>query len=154
MYVLVWYKATHIDASDYSVGGYLFQTEDVIDQPVFFVSHSLDKSRLRWSVIQNEAYEVFHSCMYLQSLLRDRLFQIRTDHRNLSFIKEASNPMIVRWYMALNEFSFTLEFLPGVKNDIADAMSRLGHNNMIDFPEKYSDERILSAISKSNKASK
>ena len=28
---------------------------------------------------------------YLQSLLRDRLFKIRTDHRNLLFIKEASN---------------------------------------------------------------
>ena len=33
--------------------------------------------------------------------------------------------MIVRWYMALGEFSFTLEFIPGVDNDIADAMSRL-----------------------------
>ena len=31
---------------------------------------------------------------------RDRLFTIRTDHQNLLFIKEASNPMIVRWYMA------------------------------------------------------
>ena len=99
-------------------GGYLFQTVDGIDQPVAFVSKSLNKSQLRWSVIQKEAYGIFHSCMYLQSLLRDRLFKIRTDHRNLLFIKEASNPMIVRWYMALSEFSFTLEFIPGVENDI------------------------------------
>ena len=89
-------------------------------------------SQLRWSVIQKEAYGIFHSCMYLQSLLLDRLFKIRTDHRNLLFIKEASNLMIVRWYMALSEFSFTLEFIPGVENDIADAMSRLGRNNMVD----------------------
>ena len=33
--------------------------------------------------------------------------------------------MIVRWYMALSEFSYTLEFIPGVDNNIADAMSRL-----------------------------
>ena len=62
----------HTDASDYGVGGYLFQTVDGIDQPVGFVSKSLNKSR-------KEAYGIFHSCMYLQSLLRDRLFKIRTD---------------------------------------------------------------------------
>ena len=98
----------HTDASDYGVGGYLFQTLDGIDQPVAFVSKLLNKSQLRWSVIQKEVSGIFYSCMYLQLLLRDRLFKIRTDHRNLLFIKEASNPMIVRGYMALSEFSFTL----------------------------------------------
>ena len=121
----------HSDASDYGVGGYLFQTVDGIDQPVAFVSESLNKSQLRWSVIQKETYGIFHSCMHLQSLLRDRLFKIRTDHRNFLFIKEASNPMIVRWYMALSEFSFTLEFIPGVEIDIADAMSRLCRNKWL-----------------------
>ena len=67
----------HTDASDYGVGGYLFQTVDGKDQPVAFVSKSLNKSQLRWSVIQKEAYETFYSCMYLQSLLRDRFFTIR-----------------------------------------------------------------------------
>ena len=103
----------HTDTSDYGVV-YLFQTVDGIEQPVAFVSRSLNKSQLRWSVIQKEAYGIFYSCMYLQSLLRDRFFTIRTDHRNLLFITEASNPMIVRWYMALSEFSFSLEFIPGV----------------------------------------
>ena len=64
----------HTDASDYGVGGYLFQTVDSIDQPVAFVSKFLNKSQLRWSVIQKESYGIFYSCTYLQSLLRDRLF--------------------------------------------------------------------------------
>ena len=71
----------HTDASDYVLGGHLFQTVDGIDQPVAFVSKSLNKSQLRWSVIQKEACGIFYSFMYLQSLLRDRLFTIRTDHR-------------------------------------------------------------------------
>ena len=53
----------HTDASDYGVGGYLFQTVDGTDQPVAFVSKSLNKSQLRWSEIQKEAYGIFHSCM-------------------------------------------------------------------------------------------
>ena len=63
----------HTDASDYGVGGY---SVDGKDQPVAFVSKSLNKSQLRWLVIQKEAYGIFFSCMYLQSLLRDRLFTI------------------------------------------------------------------------------
>ena len=59
--------------------------------------------------------------------------------------------MIVLWYMALNEFSYTLEFIPGVENDIADAMSCLCRNNMVDSPQKHSEEHILSAISASTK---
>ena len=64
----------HTDASDY---GYLFQTVDRKDQPVAFVSRTLNKSQLRWSVIQKEAYGIFYSCMYLQSPLRDRFFTVR-----------------------------------------------------------------------------
>ena len=55
----------HTDAADYGVGGYLFQTVDGIDQPVVFVSRSLDKSQLYWSVILKEAYGISFSCMYL-----------------------------------------------------------------------------------------
>ena len=63
----------HTDASDYGVGGYLFSTVDGIDQPVAFVSKSLNKSQLRWSVIQKEAYSCpvytySHSCVIDSSL--------------------------------------------------------------------------------------
>ena len=78
----------HTDASDYGVGG--------VNQPIAFVSKSLTSAQLRWSVIQKEAYGIYYSCMYLESLLRDRPFTIRTDHRNLLFIKQYSNRMIVR----------------------------------------------------------
>ena len=48
--------------------------------------------------------------------------------------------------MALSEFSFSLEFIPGVDNDIADSLSRLCRNNTIDSPKEYSPEYILSAL--------
>ena len=133
------------DASDYGVGGYLFQTVDGKENPVAFVSKSLSKTQLRWSVIQKEAYAIFYSCTYLKSLLRDRKFTIFTDHNNLLYISQNSNPMIVRWLMALSEFSFTVEFIPGKDNGIADSMSRLCRNNMVDFPSEYTPIAVLSA---------
>jgi RNase H-like domain found in reverse transcriptase len=64
----------HTDASDYGIGCYLFQTVDGVEHPVAFVSKSLSKTQLRWSVIQKEAYAIFYVILYLQSLLRDRVF--------------------------------------------------------------------------------
>ena len=47
-----------------------------------------------------------------------------------------------------------IEFIPDVDNNIADAMSRLCRNNMIDSPTEFSEENILSAISQSSKLDK
>jgi RNase H-like domain found in reverse transcriptase len=80
----------HTDASDYGVGGYLFQLVDGEETPIAFVSKSLNNAQLRWAVIQKQAYAIFFACTYLQSLLRDRSFAIRTDHRKLLYIKNHS----------------------------------------------------------------
>ena len=76
------------------------------------------------------------------------------DCSKYEFITEASNPMIVRWYTALIGFSSTLEFIPGVKNDISNGMSSLCRHSIVDSPQEYSKENNLSAISKSSKANK
>ena len=99
----------HTDASDYGVGAYPFQLIDGQETPIAFVSKSLSKAQLRWEVIQKEAYAIFYSCTYLKSLLRDRTFTLRRDYRNLLYIKDNSNPMIVRWFMAFSEYSFKIE---------------------------------------------
>jgi hypothetical protein len=83
--------------------------------------------------------------MHLKSLLRDRKFTLRTDHCNLLYITENSNPMIVRWYIALSEYSFNLEFISGDTNGVADSMSRLCRNNMKDAPREYSEAAVFSA---------
>ena len=46
--------------------------------------------------------------------------------------------------MALSQFSFKIEFISGVNNDIADSLSRLCRNNMVDHPQEYSLETIMS----------
>jgi transposase InsO family protein len=129
------------DASDYGIGGYLYQVINYDKQLVALVSKSLTPTQLAWSTIQKEAYAIFFCCTHLDNLLRDRQFTILTDHKNLTFIKQASNPMIVRWHLALQELDFEILFVPGVDNVIADAMSRLCINNKPEVPTS-----ILSAI--------
>jgi RNase H-like domain found in reverse transcriptase len=117
------------EASDYGIGGYLYQVVNNIKQLVALVSKALTSTQLAWSVIQKEAYAIFFCCTHLDSMLRYRKFTILTDHKNLTFIKQASNPMIIRWHLALQELNFDIQFVAGVDNKIADAMSRLCMNN-------------------------
>jgi transposase InsO family protein len=137
----------HTDASDYGMGGYLFQIVDEVERPIAFVSRSFSESQLRWSTIQKEAYGIFRSCKEFDALIRDMKFILRTDHKNLLFIAEDSNPMIIRWYMAMQELDFTIEHIAGIKNLVADWLSRLCINRMQEFPKEYQPEEIfLSAI--------
>ena len=122
------------DASDYGVGGYLYQTIDGKQQLVALVSKALSETQLRWSVIQKEAYGIFFCCTHLDRMLRDRKFEILTDHKNLMFIKLDSNPMVVRWWMALQELHFTIRYIKGEENEIADALSRLCLNRKANAP--------------------
>lgn len=96
--------------------------------PIAFVSKSLTTTQLKWATIQTEAYAVFHCCQKLDYLLRDRKFTIHTDHKNLTFLTKSPNSMVTRWYVALQELDYTIEFVPGSQNTIADALSRLCPN--------------------------
>jgi transposase InsO family protein len=137
----------HTDASDYGMGGYLFQIVDNVERPIAFCSRSFSETQLKWSTIQKEAYGIFRSCKEFDSLIRDMKFILRTDHKNLLFIAEDSNPMIVRWYMAMQELDFIIEHIAGAKNVVADWLSRLCFNNMQNLPKEYDAEEIfLSAI--------
>ena len=133
----------HTDASDFGIGGYLFQLTDGKEVPVAFVSKSLTTVQLKWAVIQKEAYAIYYCCIFLKTLLRDRVFTIRTDHKNLLFLHENSNPMITRWFMALSQYSYEIEFISGIDNGIADSMSRLCRNNMTDLPHVYTTSEVL-----------
>ena len=45
--------------------------------------------------------------------------------------------MIVRWFIALSEYSYDIEYLSGVDNGIADSLFRLYLDNMLDSPVEY-----------------
>jgi hypothetical protein len=59
--------------------------------------------------------------------------KIRTDHRPLSFVQAGSegNRKLARWWSILSEFNFSLEYLAGRSNLVADCLSRL--TSRVDF---------------------
>ncbi len=58
----------YTDASDYGIGGILFQVVNNNKKPISFVSKSLTASQCKWSTIQKEAYAIYYCCKQLDSL--------------------------------------------------------------------------------------
>ena len=115
----------HTDASDYGIGGYLFQVVDGIIQPIQFLSRSLSKTERKWSTYEKEGYAIFYSLMKMEHLIRDSHFTLRTDHRNLTFINTDLRDKVKRWKLTIQHFDFDIEHIEGVKNVEADGFSRI-----------------------------
>ena len=116
----------HTDASDYGIGAYLFQVVDGIEHPISFLSKSLDERTLRWDTPQKEGYAIFFALNKFDYLLRDRRFTVRTDHANLTKLKNdySSNKKVQRWLTCFQHYDITFEYIKGSLNIVADTLSR------------------------------
>ena len=117
------------DASDYGIGAYLFQrwsdgNGTTVEQPIGFISKSLDKVQVRWATVEKEAYAIYYALQKWDHHLRDIHFTLQTDHRNLLFLNEDTKPKVQRWKIQIQEYDFTLEHIAGENNIVADGLSR------------------------------
>ena len=115
----------HTDASNYGIGGYLFQVIDGKQRPIIFLSKALTKTERKWSVYEKEGFAIFYCLMKMEHLLRDSHFTLRTDHRNLIFINTDLRDKVKRWKLAIQTFDFDVEHIEGEKNIEADGFSRI-----------------------------
>ncbi len=113
------------DASDYGIGGYIFQKDGHTELPIRFISKSLHKSLLNWSTIEKEAFAIFYTVSKYDFLLRDVKFTIESDHKNLTYLKTAQSAKVRRWQLALQKYEFTCIHIAGEANVVSDAFSRL-----------------------------
>ncbi len=66
------------DASDYGIGGYIFQLDQQHELPIQFISKALHKAQLNRSTFEKEAYAFFYTITKFDFLLRDVQFVVKT----------------------------------------------------------------------------
>ena len=144
-YDLPWTLRT--DASELGVGCALIQTnrleEGVVrEEAVALASKRLSEQAQKWSTIEQEAYGIYYGVHKFSYYLRGKPFILQTDHNNLRWIEASEVPKIVRWRIYLQSFVFQIEHIPGSKNSLADALSRLLmveaiFSDKLDVPEDH-----------------
>ena len=130
----------YTDASKYAYAGVLTQTVEDTDHPVAYVSSLFRGSQLNWAALTKEAYAIYMSVKKLSFYLDSAKITVRSDHLPLKRFLEKNtlNSKVNNWAVELESQKIEFKFIDGVKNVLADTLSRLIE---IDEDVKLPDEK-------------
>ena len=137
----------YTDASKYAWAGVLTQRyvhqmegkEKEIFHPITYLSGLFRGSQLNWATLTKEAYAIYMCVKKLDYYLAEAHTTLRSDHLPLKkFLKQKTgNTKVNNWALSIEEYKLNFEYIKGIKNTLADAMSRLVH---IDPTSKLTSE--------------
>ena len=90
------------------------------------ISKTFSAAEARWSTTEREAYSIFWAVKRLNYFLAANPFVVFTDHRSLVHMDKTvfSNTKVARWQHFLADYAFTLQYIEGRNNCMADWLSR------------------------------
>ena len=120
------------------------QQLDLSWRPIQLGSRTLHDAETRYAPIELELQAIVYATAKCNMFLAGNVFTIFTDHRPLTTIcnkrrlDEVANTRILRSLVKLMDYNFTVEYLPGSQNQIADTLSR----HPIDAPAPYEVDNL------------
>ena len=119
-----------VDASEDAMGAVLMQEGiDNIRHPVAYYSRKFDKHQRNYSTVEKEALGLMMALDHFEVFLKYPMHavQVYTDHNPLVFIDKmkGKNQRLLRWSLALQEYSLHIHHIAGRENVVADMLSRV-----------------------------
>ena len=98
-----------------------------INHPITFASGLFKGSQLNWAALTKEAFAIYSSIKKLSYYLEDADIVLRSDHLPLKkFLhKNTLNTKVNNWAVEISPYRIQFEYIKGIKNTLADTMSRL-----------------------------
>ena len=127
------------DASDYTYGSVLSQTQEVNSRPgvgvkktrahpVAYLLKQFNPAKINYNIHDKEMLAIVGSFHTWETLLKSYQKQITvwTDHKNLEYFNSTKSLIRrqARWAEFLSEFDFVINYRLGEKNGKLDALSR------------------------------
>lgn len=116
----------HTDACDYGIGAVLCQEIDDHIRPISFVSRKLNKAEMNYSVIEKECLAIRWAISRFSEYLYGGKFIVKTDHAPLQWLRQNKNKnsRLMRWALELQQYDFSICYIRGSENLLADLLSR------------------------------
>ena len=116
------------DASDDQLGCTLLQThENGHRYPVGYWSRTLSPAERNYSTTEKECLSIVWAIQTLRPYLERERFTVNTDHHSLRWLMNLADVSgrLSRWRLRLVEYDFDVTYVKGIKNCLADALSRI-----------------------------
>lgn len=118
------------DASDRGMGAVLCQRDDSGgEHPILYASRKLTTREEAYSASEKECACLVWAVQKLACYIAGARFVIETDHCPLTWLQNMSpkNGRLLRWSLALQQYSFDVKYKKGSTNTNADGLSRCSH---------------------------
>ena len=98
-----------------------------INHPITFASGLFKGSQLNWAALTKDAFAIYSSIKKLSYYLEDAEIILRSDHLPLKkfLLKNTLNTKVNNWAVEISPCKIQFEYIKGIKNTLADTMSRL-----------------------------
>ena len=95
--------------------------------PIMYMSGLFHGSQMNLACLTKEAYAIYMSIKKLAYYLGDADITLRSDHLPLKkfLAKNTLDSKVNNWAIEIHLFHITFEYIKGIKNTLADTMSRL-----------------------------
>ena len=96
--------------------------------PIAFFSKKLSPAERKYSAFDRELLAIYSSIIHFKHYIEGRNFTIWTDHKPLTYAMASlaeRSPRQTRHLSFITEFSTDIRHIKGVKNEVADALSRI-----------------------------
>ena len=126
------------DASDIAVGGMLFQYDENNDVVTLaYHSKTLSKSQKNWTPTEQELYGLLLCSRKWSHCCAGKVVFV-TDHEPLKGIRghPDNRGKLVRWLLELEAIDYSVQYVPGKDNIVADALSR------VEIPDDKIDHQL------------
>ena len=102
------------------------QTHSNGDLPIAYLSKKLTSTQTNWPATEQECYAIIYAIEKWHKYVNGRPFIIETDHKPLLPLnmKQQLNSKCERWRLKLQQYQFTVRYIKGKHNTIADYLSR------------------------------
>ena len=117
----------YTDALKYAYAGVFTQHSNGTDHPITYISRLFRGSQLNWATLTKEAYAIYMSVKKLSFYIDTAQITVKSDHLPLKKILEKNtlNSKVNNWAVELESQNITFEYIPGIRNTLADTLSRL-----------------------------
>ncbi|KAH1016964.1 hypothetical protein HUJ05_007705 [Dendroctonus ponderosae] len=131
------------DASSIGMSAVLYQLDGEKRLIISFASAKFKPAETRYHVNEQECLALIWGIQLYRGYLEDRPFLVRTDSKALTWLGKFKDTRakLTRWALMLQEYSFTLEHVPGKHNELPDLLSR--HPSEAEYQAEPNNDRLI-----------